>query len=396
MGTTAATADEEADLSLALGGPLYQFYLRARLARPPLELLHRRIVAFLLITWLPLFILTIVVGDAIGGAKVPFLLDLGTQARLLGALPLLILGEVAVHERIRSQVNRFLELGLIAPEDRPRFAGAVASALRLRNSLLLEVVLLVLAFTLGYWFWSKYAVLHVATWCTDQVNGGTSLTLAGYWYAFVSLPILRFLLLRWYVRLMIWYWFLWRVSRIPLRLNPLHPDYAGGLGFLGHNVFAFAPVLLAHSVLLAGAIASQIWYEHATLPQFKLEIAGVVVFLMLLVLLPQTFFVVQLIHAKRKGRHEYHVQAMQYVNEFRRKWLEGQADPKEPFLGSGDIQSLADLSNSFAVVHEMRLVPFSKHIILGLAVLIVLPLLPLTLTMVPLEDMIDRVVKLLL
>jgi hypothetical protein len=73
-----------------------------------------------------------------------------------------------------------------------------------------------------------------------------------------------------------------------------------------------------------------------------MEIAGVAAFLMLLVLLPQTFFVFQLIRAKRKGRHEYHLQAMHYVNEFRGKWLAGMNDPKEPFLGSGDGQSLAN------------------------------------------------------
>jgi hypothetical protein len=41
-------------LSLVLGGPLYQLFIRSRLARPPLELLHRRIIALVLITWLPL------------------------------------------------------------------------------------------------------------------------------------------------------------------------------------------------------------------------------------------------------------------------------------------------------------------------------------------------------
>jgi hypothetical protein len=54
----------------------------------------------------------------------------------------------------------------------------------------------------------RYGVFHVATWCTDQIGGGTALTLAGSWYAFVSLSILRFLLLRWYALLLNWYWFL--------------------------------------------------------------------------------------------------------------------------------------------------------------------------------------------
>jgi hypothetical protein len=50
------------DFSLVLGGPLYQLYLRTRLARAPIELLHRRIIAFVLITWVPLWLLTAIEG----------------------------------------------------------------------------------------------------------------------------------------------------------------------------------------------------------------------------------------------------------------------------------------------------------------------------------------------
>jgi hypothetical protein len=56
-----------------LGGPLYQLYLRTRLAKPPLELLYRRIISFTLITWVPLWLLTVIGGHALSGVKVPFL-----------------------------------------------------------------------------------------------------------------------------------------------------------------------------------------------------------------------------------------------------------------------------------------------------------------------------------
>ena len=58
-----------------------------------------------------------------------------------------------------------------------------------------------------------------------------------------------------------------------------------------------------------------------------------------------------------------------------------------------DIQSLADLANSFEVVRQMDALPFNKNTVLRLAIVIVLPLLPLTLTMVPLDQMIDRAIK---
>src|SRR5260370_12406932 len=53
----ASDLQTQPDFSLVLGGPLYQLYLRTRLARPPLELLVRRMLAIPLICWLPLLVL---------------------------------------------------------------------------------------------------------------------------------------------------------------------------------------------------------------------------------------------------------------------------------------------------------------------------------------------------
>jgi hypothetical protein len=100
--------------------------------------------------------------------------------------------------------------------------------------------------------------------------------------------------------------------------------------------------------------------------------------------------VTQLADAKRTGLREYGIVASRYVAEFRRKWIEGHSAKDETLIGTADIQSLADLSNSFEVVREMRLVPFGRAAVLRLALLTALPLLPLVLTMIPLEQLIDR------
>jgi len=385
------------DFSLVLGGPLYQLYLRTRLAKPPLELLHRRIISFVLITWAPLWLLTVIGGHTLSGVTVPFLFDLDAHARFLASLPLLIAAELFVHQRKKTAVEQFTDRGLIAPEDLPRFEAAIASSTRLRNSVIIEVLLLVIAFIGGHWLWNNRVALRVATWYGKHaIDGTVDLMLAGYWYAFVSLPILRFIFLRWYFRLFIWYRFAWQVARLPLHLNTLHPDRAGGLGFLNRSVFAFAPVLLAHAVFLAAAIANRIWNDGAQLSAFKLEVAGILIFLLLLVLVPLTFFSSQLLYAKRRALREYGNVASIYVRDFREKWLEGQNPEGEQLLGTGDIQSLADLGNSFAVTGETRLVPFSKEDVFSLAILLAVPLLPLLLFVFPLEEMIDRIVGLLL
>ena len=285
--------------------------------------------------------------------------------------------EVIVHRRIKVIVRQFLDRGIVAPEDQPQFESLIASAMRVRNSVLAEVLLLAFAIVGGYWLGQRYIAMQVATWYAVPIGDQTQFTAAGYWYLFVSLTIFRFLLVRWYFRLFVWYRFLWQVSRhIRLRLNALHPDRAGGLAFLSGSVFAFAPVLLAHTIGLAGILGGKIWHEGATLPQFKVEIAAWMVFLMLLVLAPLFFFVTQLADAKRTGLREYGIVASRYVADFRRKWIEGHSAKDESLVGTADIQSLADLSNSFEVVREMRLVPFGRATVLRLALLTALPLCP--------------------
>jgi hypothetical protein len=382
------------DFSLTLGGPLFQLFLRTRLSGPTLELLVRRIIVITAITWLPLLLLTALSRDLVNGVQLPFVSALALHARLLVALPLLIAAELFVHEWSRNIVQQFVERGLVAPEDRPRFDDIVGSALRLRNSVVVELVLLVLA-AAGHWAAESLA-LNVPAWYGARINGHWQFTWAGYWTILISLPILRFFMLRWHFRLFLWYRFLWQTARLPLRLNTLHPDRAGGLGFLSESVFAFAPVLLAHSVVLSGTIGSRIWQEGAKLATFQLEIVAAILFLGLVVLLPLTFFSSQLIYAKRTAIREYGSVASGYVREFREKWIAGQNPEGERLLGTGDIQSLADLGNSFEVVRETGVVPFGKEDVLSLAAILAAPLLLLLPMVLPLREIVDRILAMIL
>jgi len=75
------------------------------------------------------------------------------------------------------------------------------------------------------------------------------------------------------------------------------------------------------------------------------------------------------------------------------KWLRGGVPAGGAFVGSADIQSLADLGNSFEIVRRMGLVPFTKSNVIQLAEFTLLPLLPLALTMVSLEELLGRLRK---
>jgi AcrR family transcriptional regulator len=159
------------------------------------------------------------------------------------------------------------------------------------------------------------------------------------------------------------------------------------LGFLLNTIYAFTLLALAHGTLLSGLLANRIFFLGASLLHYKGEIAAMVLFILCLVLGPLLVFAPQLAQTKRTGLREYGTLAERYVRQFDDKWLRGGAPPDEPFIGSGDIQSLADLGNSFEVVRTMRIAPFTKENILYLMAATLAPVVPLTLTMMPLEEL---------
>jgi hypothetical protein len=377
------------DFSLVLGGPLFQLLRRSHLSNDALQLVRRRVIVFAIITWLPLLVLSALEGNGWdGNVAVPFLKDVEIHTRFLVALPLLIIAELVVHWRMRHLVQQFLERNLIPESDMARFEAAIASAFRLRDSVLAEVLLIAFVYVVGISIiWRQNLALDTSTWYATPSAGGSKLSVAGMWYGYVSLPIFQFLLLRWYFRLFIWARFLWQVSRIDLRLVPTHPDRAGGLGFLTGTVYAFVLLLLAHGALLSGLIGNRIFHVGARLLNFKYEILVLVIFLLCAVLGPLLVFAPQLTAARRRGLREYGTLAESYVREFDAKWLRAGAPTDERLVGSADIQSLADLANSYEVVRTMSFAPFSKAAILQLAAVTLAPVVPLLLTMMPLDQL---------
>jgi hypothetical protein len=380
------------DFSLVLGGPLYQLLRRTHLADDALMLQRRRIVVISLIAWLPLLVLAALAGRLFGSAvAVPFLLDVDVHVKFLVAMPLLVAAELVVHQRMRALSSTFRERNLIPEAATQRLDAAIASAYRLRNSVLAEVLLIAIVYVVGVTIvWRQYLALDAPTWYATPTAGGSSLTLAGVWYGYVSLPVFQFLLCRWYFRIFIWARLLWQVSRIELNLVPTHPDRVGGLGFLATTSYAFIPLLMAHGALLSGNLANQIFHAGASLTQFRLEILLLVIFMVILVVGPLLVFAPQLAAARRTGLREYGTLAQRYVRDFDAKWLRGTGGADEPILGTGDIQSLADLGNSFSIIQDMRMVPVTKQAMLQLGAATLAPIVPLLLTLMPLEDLIKK------
>ena len=388
---------EPGDFSLVVGGPLFRVLRWARLSDDNLQLLGRRMAAVVVVAWLPLLILSLVEGHAWSGLRVPFLRDVDVHTRFLVALPLLFAAEWVLHQRLRLAINKFRERQLVPEAQYQRYLAALQSARTWLDSIWPELLIAVFVYAVGLGgIWRSIAMPQADAWYGAVIDGQLVTTAAGRWLGLVSVPLFQFLLLRWYFRLLVWWRLMWQLSRTDLNLQPLHPDHAGGLGFLSQLSQAFMLLLVAQGTLASGWIAEQIFFAGAHLPEFKLELAAVTAVTVFLVLGPLLFFSPVLARARRAGLGAYGNLATRYARDFDQKWLRGRAPENESLIGSGDIQSLADLGNSYATLQQMRMVVFDTKTVIPLAAALLAPVAPLLLTMISVEELLAGLVKILL
>ena len=111
---------QESKLEFQLGGPAYRLMQRVGLIRGEGPSIGRRMIGFLLITWIPLFILAMIEGLALGPTpRESLLLDFPTYARFFLAVPLLFLSEVIVGPRLQTAGLNFVRGNFVRPEDMP-------------------------------------------------------------------------------------------------------------------------------------------------------------------------------------------------------------------------------------------------------------------------------------
>jgi hypothetical protein len=283
----------------------------------------------------------------------------------------------------------------VAEDDLPNYESAVEETARLRDSAIVEFVLLGLAYAVTWYRVSNLLPGDIGSWHALHSEYGLKITLAGWWYALVCIPIFQFLVYRWFWRLITWTRFLWRMSRLNLQLIPTHPDLPAGLGFLGITPTAFGLIPFSLGTVLSGILGREILFNGASLWQFQYAIIGFVVLSLNINFGPLLVFVGKLAVAKRKGMLEYGALADKHDRAFHRKWVSGENPEEETILSNPDPSSLADIGAGYERIHNMRVVPFDLRTVISLTVTAIIPLLPLLLTVYPFNELIKRIFEIL-
>jgi len=381
------------NFSIVVGGPVYDLLLRFHLIRQTLPNVWRRIVALMVVTWLPLLLLSLREGLAFGHqVRIPFLYDLTMYGRLLIGLPLLLYAELWIDPAIRQAVSEFVDARLVPDQELPQFESILRRVQQMRDSWIPEVILLVLAFFPVFLFQHEWVTGVVTSWHTTAKG----LSAAGWWYAVVSAPLMRYITYRWVFRYLLWPVLLWQISRLQLTLMPTHPDRAAGLNFLAGTQKHFGILACALGCSVAGRVGNWMLFEGAPLASFEFPLVGFVVLSVILGLLPLALWIPKLKKVRKQGLLEYGRFAKTYTESFDRKWVHCAATPSEPLLGTPDLQSLADLGNSFSFIDKMRKAPISRKLVQQLAAWTAIPLIPIVVFGTPTQEIVRAVMKLIM
>jgi hypothetical protein len=364
--------------SITAGGPMFRIGRRVGWVGPAGEVRIWRVVAF---AWVPLLVGALI-RFVIGDRPEPLFFDISVHARFLVSLPLVILSGRLLEPQCRAAVE-LLYVGNFA--DRAALDRVIDRAEQLRDSNWVEGLLAAIALLGGQ------LVLWGVTGSTGLFHGidQTRLSISQVWYAAIALPMLQFLALRWLWRWAIWTGVLVRVSRLPLALLSTHPDRAAGLRFLSGPVTGFAAFELAFGSVLAGAWGTQLADGRVTVPAILPTLIAFLVLAFLMACGPLLVFSPHLFRAQRRALLQYNPFALSYMLRFHRKWIDRRTT--EELLGTPDLQSMNDLDGSFQIIQETRMFVFSSRKLTELWGAGILPMLPLVLTVVPVDAMLKRI-----
>jgi hypothetical protein len=269
------------------------------------------------------------------------------------------------------------------------------STLRLRDSIAADAVLIVFAYAATFALISATPLSMYPPWHLSMSAGEGAYSPAGWWHAFVSLPLVLVLLLTWLWRVIIWGRFLFLMSRLNLRLVPAHPDRTAGLRFVAYSVQAFSLVALAIGTIAAGATANRIQNTGAPLESFWLIPVELVAGVVAVFAGPLLTFFSPLLRAWQRGTLQYSAIAASLGRQFEKKWLRGGAAINEETLGVPDFSATTDLYQVVSNVYEVRLMPISV-VSLGILVgMTVIPFLVLALMFTPIDVIVNRIASLL-
>jgi hypothetical protein len=233
----------------------------------------------------------------------------------------------------------------------------------------------------------------IVTW--HHLPSGT-LSAAGWWFMIVSSTSLRFLLLRWLWRYLLWGYLLHRIAALDLVLLGTHPDGSAGLGFVNRAQRHFAFVFLAGGVLIAGEYSNDIAYFGLPIDAILIPALIYMILAVLVVLGPTALLAPQLVRTRNRDLTTYGRLGRELTASFDAKWIGGRNPDHESLLGHQDPSSLIDFAGNFEIIMGIQAIPISRGLVLQVAAYAGLPFGVLYILASPINETLRQLAKMLL
>jgi hypothetical protein len=337
------------------------------------------------LAWIPLAVLSALRGGAV---FLSFLTDYASQSRFLIVLPVLILAEPLLRERLALVAHRF-EADLVPRNQRPEFQAAWNSCAKLRDSRLARASIVVLTYATAA-FLSQYLSptgTEFVSWWKGS-GGFKTFSLAGTWAFFVSYPILAYVTYLWLWRQFLWARFLRSTTQFKLGLIAAHPDHLGGLGFLEASILGQIPFSFCLGVGVAGAAANRVLNQGQQLTGFRLLALALIVGVILFCVGPYLFFTRTLLQMRREGMLSYGAFARAVGEQFEKKWLDQADSLNEEVLSVPDFSTTADLYGVVHNIDDIRIIPVGAVNLYAIVIAALIPALPVVIAAIPFNTLI--------
>ncbi len=380
-------------------GPFTRLAWPLAVLAPGTRAAGRRAVVVALLAWLPLALLAAAQGLAWGAgpdARGTFLGDVSAHVRYLIALPALLVAQSVCFPRLASIARHFDDAGLVPEHERARFAARVERTRHLFDARSSGLVILALAFAVSLPATGASVPGLSSTWVAPLVDGAPSISAAGIWRALVSQPLLLTVALTWLWRMTLWAAFLWHVSRLDLSLVAAHPDGAGGLSFVATSLPPLAIAAFGLGAWVAGVVGAEMREGGWSMRELQVAAVAIVALVLLLFAGPLLMLVGPLRRVRLRGLLEYDRLAGAVGRRFEAQWLgPGPRRPSEPSEAL-TFSDTVDLYGVVSHVHAMRLTPITLTPLLFLAAAALLPMVPVLFLVLPVEQALEFVRKLVL
>jgi hypothetical protein len=369
-------------VSFVRGGPFFRAQQALGLVRPDQWNVVRRIGALIVIGWLPLLLVTLFSNPR---GLPSFITAYRIHARMLVAVPALLLGEIFMESRFGAVLAHLRRAGVLEAPDMAYMDAVLARLVRLRDAFFPELAVLVLLIVHTATSYRGLVDLDPTAWLGQGAGADLRLTAAGWYAVLISAPLFQFLL-----GLGLWKWLLWtffafNLSKRNLKLVATHPDEHGGLGFLGLTASAFAPVAFTATIVIGATWRHDILHHGARLMDYRLPSIVLVLTIAAIALGPLLFFVPGLMALRRTAILEYGILSQIQSTEFHDKWILHRAGHESEFLQATESTTLANFGNAYKKIAELNPFPADTGSLYVLAAAVAIPALPVILAVVPLS-----------